>query len=432
MCRMPSAQFVLLILAISSGLCSSTAGDQIDDSISSSNPLGIFGNADMNDRIDEADAAYVRRIIEGKSETTKLSDANYDGKVDSQDIDQIEKIINGENSELTLIDDTITDEFPEGIPVTIHLPVSRIVALNQDAAEVLLILQSTDKIIGIADSIAEDIKFPPEISKLPLVGSSSDADVEKILKLKPDMVLTYGSDLTRWTIGLEKDLKAADITLLRLNCYKPATMSSDIIKLGYIFDNRAIAEEFVDWYENYTSVINERVGALKEDGKPRVYVERSLYKAYSNGSAAHEIVVMAGGENIAADLNSIYPEVDPEWVIDQNPEIILKTATSGVIGGYVDDTSQMKGAWDEIMNRSELANVKAVKENKVYVIHTQGVWNNPEYFIGLIYLGKWFHPDLFEDLDPQAIHQEFLDRFLGLDYDLNEHGTFVYPPLEMN
>ncbi len=50
--------------------------------------------------------------------------------------------------------------------------------------------------------------------------------------------------------------------------------------------------------------------------------------------------------------------------------------------------------------------------------------------IGTAYMAKWFHPELFEDLDPEAIHQEYLTEFQGLDYDLNEHGVFVYPPLE--
>jgi iron complex transport system substrate-binding protein len=82
------------------------------------------------------------------------------------------------------------------------------------------------------------------------------------------------------------------------------------------------------------------------------------------------------------------------------------------------------------MNRPELANVTAVRDEKVYLIHAGGTWNDPKYFIGLIYLGKWFHPDLFEDLDPKAIHQEYLTEFQGLDYDLDKHGVFVYPPLE--
>jgi iron complex transport system substrate-binding protein len=42
-------------------------------------------------------------------------------------------------------------------------------------------------------------------------------------------------------------------------------------------------------------------------------------------------------------------------------------------------------------------------------------------------MAKWFHPDLFKDLDPQAIHQEYLNRFQNLDYNLDKNGVFVYP-----
>jgi iron complex transport system substrate-binding protein len=35
-------------------------------------------------------------------------------------------------------------------------------------------------------------------------------------------------------------------------------------------------------------------------------------------------------------------------------------------------------------------------------------------------------------LDPQAIHQEYLTRFQGLDYNLDEQGVFIYPPLEVS
>jgi len=48
-------------------------------------------------------------------------------------------------------------------------------------------------------------------------------------------------------------------------------------------------------------------------------------------------------------------------------------------------------------------------------------------FIQVAYMAKWFHPELFEDLDPKAIHQEYLTRFQGLDIDLDKKGVFVYP-----
>ena len=428
--HLATAVVLLVALATSYGAWGAEGGDSNEESFT----LGIYGNANMDGTIDEMDIAYVEGVINSTNAATNLSDANYDGKVDSGDLDQIRQIIRGDEGELTLIDDSVTSEYPEGKPVTIRMPANRIIALHADSAEVLMLLQSKDKIIGIADTTANSTKSLPGICELPTVGSSSDPDAEMIIQMKPDIVLAYGHDLSKWTTDLEKKLNGSDIALVRLSCYQPETMSSDVIKLGYIVNNVARATEYVDWYEGYLSILNEKIATLKEDDKPKVYVERSKYMTYSKGSAAHNICQMAGGSNIATDLDGMYPQVDPEWVITQNPDIILKTATSNTIkGGYEDDDpAEMKAAWEEIMNRSELANVKAVKDNKVYLIHTAGVWNNPEYFIGIIYLGKWFHPGLFEDLDPMTIHQEFVSRFLGLDYDLSKHGVFVYPPLQKN
>jgi iron complex transport system substrate-binding protein len=44
--------------------------------------LQIFGNANMDDTIDELDIEYVRGIIDGANEPTQFADANYDGVID--------------------------------------------------------------------------------------------------------------------------------------------------------------------------------------------------------------------------------------------------------------------------------------------------------------------------------------------------------------
>jgi iron complex transport system substrate-binding protein len=81
---------------------------------------------------------------------------------------------------------------------------------------------------------------------------------------------------------------------------------------------------------------------------------------------------------------------------------------------------------EQIMGRPELANVTAVRDGRVYVI-SNDLYGGAQHFIGVAYLAKWFYPELYEDLNPKSIHQEYLTRFQGLDYDLNEHGVFVYP-----
>lgn len=84
--------------------------------------LQVFGNANMDDTIDDLDIEYVQGIIAGENEVTDLADANRDGQVDASDITQINSIINKEATNLTLMDSG-------GNIVTISLPVERIIWL---------------------------------------------------------------------------------------------------------------------------------------------------------------------------------------------------------------------------------------------------------------------------------------------------------------
>jgi iron complex transport system substrate-binding protein len=84
---------------------------------------------------------------------------------------------------------------------------------------------------------------------------------------------------------------------------------------------------------------------------------------------------------------------------------------------------------DRMMNRSGWSNLTAVKNGQVYVISNE-IYGGSHFFVGVSYLAKVFYPDLFKDLDPRAIHQEYITRFQGMDQDLNKHGVFFAPEVE--
>ena len=147
----------------------------------------------------------------------------------------------------------------------------------------------------------------------------------------------------------------------------------------------------------------------------------------------HQMCDIAGGIDIAEGLSGTWPTVDAEWVIDQDPDIIVAQSFSAYIpsGCGVDDPSEMAAAREDILNRPELAEVIAVKTGDAYMMAFLDIATGGSgCLIGTAYMAKWFHPELFDDLDPQAIHQEYMTEFQGLDYDLDEHGVFVYPPVE--
>ena len=335
-----------------------------------------------------------------------------------QDVTQIELVILGRELELTIFD--TADRI-----VTVNKPITSIVGgpfgiLRSFGTEL------TDIVVGTYSQV--DLEVYPELSdELLDVGSGWAPDLEKILGLNPDIVFMQPPGGPFDTTPTLTRLESAGITVLCFKCQTPAIHREEVEKLGYLFDRSDEAEIYLDWRENVLNSIKEKVDTIPEEDTVNVYFESYLpYTTYPR----YGYLAEAGGMDIFADEPG--GSVDPEAVIDRNPDVILKVAYPG--GGYnvdADDTADLKALRDEIMSRPELQGVKAVEDERVYVITSYLLLylphcNHIECF-QLAYQAKWLHPELFEDIDPQAIHQEYLTEFQRMDIDLDEKGVFVYP-----
>ena len=381
--------------------------------------LGIFGNANEDDTINMQDVTYTELIILEYRDETELSDAKYDGKINMQDVTQIELVILGREKELTIVDSA-------EMTVTVKKPVERVVCCHSNIIETMRSIGVTDTIVGVDDKTIENKEFFPEFSEIPSIGGWTP-DIEAILELQPDVVFVYPVS----GVPVVEKLEPIGIPVVCIDCYKPQSYVEEIEKLGYILEKREETREFLDFYQGYMNTIEEQVEGISETDKPRVYLGWKFdpYKTGGLKSGYHWKIVAAGGTNIFGDLEPMYPVVDSEEIIERDPEIIV---WSSKLGGYlldVGDTSELETLREEIMSRPELQEVTAVKNENVYVI-TNHILGGTRNFVSIGYMAKWLHPDIFEDLEPSAIHQEYLTEFQGLDYDLSEHGVFVYPPLE--
>ena len=400
--------------------------------------LDIFGNANEDDTINMQDVTYTELIILEYRDKTELSDAKYDGKINMQDVTQIELTILGKEKELTVIDAM------EHI-VTVKKPLRSVIVFVPGQFETLRSLNAADTVVGMPQDKVWDPVFFPEMSELTSLGYKWDADIETILSLHPDAAILHTDDRQLKVRGaLEKT--DPNIALLTFACTNtpleptrfPPDISSvysypkEVRMLGYIFDKREEAEEFSDWYEDILNSIKEEVDTIPEEDKPKVYYEFTKYSCRDHNYR----VICAGGKNIFG----MGRKFDPEAVIDRDPEIIVNLPMR-IKGGYdkdADDITELRDVWGDFMNpddpeyRLELAKVSAVRNNRIYILAnvfstaSSGA-NGARCFIEVAYMAKWFHPTLFEDLDPKAIHQEYLTRFQGLDIDLDEKGVFVYP-----
>lgn len=386
--------------------------------------LDIFGNANEDDTIDMQDVEYTEQILLKYSNETELADAKYDNSINILDVTQVELIMLGQDKELTIIDEADRT-------VTVYKPIGRVITLGGYDAEIMWLIGAQDKIVGIASWMAEKSYYGmcmPELTELPTVGSGTTIDFEAVLGLNPDLVITWHYYIANFDEKIPESIPAASFDL-----FVPESLTEGVVKFGYIFGKRDEAEHYIDdFHDKNIDSIKVRTEGLSEEERPKVYLERHdmPYKTYGSDSYVHQGIHIAGGKNIFAEEEAGQFVADPEDVATKNPDIIIKYASSvGPEVGYgADGPSHTKAIRDEIMSRPELAEVNAVKDGRVYIMY-MGLNCGPGYPIANAYWAKWFQPELFLDLDPNGIHKEYLNS-QGIEFNLDEHGVFVYHPGE--
>lgn len=389
--------------------------------------LDIFGNANMDDTINADDIAYIQGILNGSSKETELADANYDGKIDLQDISQIEAIIQGDEKNLTIIQYIKTPSDSEVVrtPVTVPLPIKGVAAMSGTyGPEMLCVLGDADKIVAVTNTASGRGELYDMIKDKPGAGSTFEWDMEKLLTLHPDVVMGYA---TYDHSEQRKTLQAAGITLIQMNFNRPEYYAGEAKILGWLLGKQSRSEELVDFEEKYMDLIDERVSELDEAKKPRVYAESYKDLQYSGGSTSVTASIKpCGGINIFEELNGSNNDIDPEMVISKNPQVILKMTSHNDMpdSGYnAENTTQMDAKVKDIENRTGWGNIDAVKDGRVYIITSDLASIHPSLFN--LYVAKWLHPEMFEDIDPVEIQREWLQKFLGVEFK----GVFGYPLL---
>jgi iron complex transport system substrate-binding protein len=357
----------------------------------SNNTLGIFGNANEDSTINMQDVEYTQRIILGFDDQTELADAKYDDKVDILDVTQTELVILGREKELTIMDSA--DRI-----VTVDMPVERVISIDNGALETLRALgvNVEEEVVGVSTYILENPQYWPELQD---------------------------------KSGFE---------FMRLDYEKIVELDENVRILGEIFSEKGRMEEYIAWYHSYDDLILSRTGGLEAKDKTHVlYLSypNSCYpalKAITGSDGDHPLILNAGGINIAADLTGgTSIAVDKEWIVEQNPDVIIGKVVGGDFTGYSVDGAEslgnMKGVRDTLIADPALGATKAVEDGNVFIICTD-LNKAAVHVVGTAYLAKCFYPELFEDIQPESILKEYYEKWQGVPYQ----GIYVYPPLAEN
>jgi len=306
--------------------------------------------------------------------------------------------------------------------ITIEKPVDKIIPLVTWSYEPLCLLGAEDKIAGITSDAQTSFPWLSGIKNKPIVGTYREHDYEKIIEIQPDIIITQA----RFASNLENNLSGIKVVVLDFS--NQEGFERDLTLLAELVGGQEKAASFLEWRSEQLGILQEKIGSLKSDEKKRVYIEwsNSPWLTAGVGSAKDTLITRAGGLNIAHNFTAPRPMVDPEWVLKENPQAIVYSATLPIsellTGYYVNNTDIAKKYLEKEKSRDGLKGTDAVTEDHLYVLDQICV-EATRNFIGAQYLAKWLYPEKFGDLDPEAVHKEYFEKWLGMPFK----GIWAYP-----
>ncbi|EPU1804784.1 ABC transporter substrate-binding protein [Listeria monocytogenes] len=230
-----------------------------------------------------------------------------------------------------------------GNTITLEKAPTKIVSLMPSNTEILFALDLGDKVKGVT---AYD-DYPKEAQKVEKVTSTS-VDTEKIIAIKPDLVLGHESML-----ATEKDayqlLKDAGINVFVVpDATDLKAAEKSIITVGKLTGKEKEAKEVTDSMEEQKVAIEKKAKELKTSPKVWIEISPDLYTA-GKGTFMNEMLELAGGTNVVKESGFI--PYNEEKVVELQPDIILSVYPDAKA------TIQKRAAWKDI---------PAVKNDKIY------------------------------------------------------------------
>lgn len=235
-----------------------------------------------------------------------------------------------------------------GLPA--QAPPSRIVSLVPSVTETLFAIGAGGQVIAVS-SVDKD---PPEVASLPRVGALIDPDVERILSLRPDLVVTYHSQQ-----DLSTQLARAGIATFPFSHGGVAEALDAMLAVGRRVGHETEARALVAGIRHRL----ETVRASAAGPRPRVLLvfgreAGSLRGLYASGGLGflHDLVQIAGGDNVFGDVKRESVQATTELVIARRPEIIVEVRAEALEEEAVRRETR---AW------APLASVPAVRSGRI-------------------------------------------------------------------
>jgi iron complex transport system substrate-binding protein len=275
---------------------------------------------------------------------------------------------------------TLTDDL--GREVTLSELPQRVISLAPSNTEILFAVGAGDQVVGVT----QYCNYPPEAQERDQIGgfSAKTISIEKIVALEPDLVLAAGEIHQPVIEALEQ----VNIPVYALD---PNTLEEVYTRLelvGRLTGHEEEAAQVVTDMQGRVRAVSERVGTIPQEDRLSVYWEVFDEPRMTAGPATFigQLIELAGGVNIFADVSEDYPQISDEEVIGRNPAVIMGPETMGE--KLTIETVAQRPGWDQ---------VDAVQNGRIYLFDGDMVSRSgPRLAQVLELMARALYPDLFE------------------------------------
>ncbi|MCG6877494.1 MAG: cobalamin-binding protein [Betaproteobacteria bacterium] len=241
--------------------------------------------------------------------------------------------------------ETVVDD--RGRVVTLEHPPKRIVTLSPHLAEVAFAAGAGERVVGV--SVFSD--YPPEVTRLPQIEASGRVDLERVVRLAPDLALAWrGGNRVQ---DLER-LERLGIPVYATEARRLADVSRVLRAVGKLAGSPAEGEAAATAFEQSMSALRER---YKGRSPVRVFYE-VWHEPLMTVSGAHlvsDLLDVCGAENVFDDAQTLIPAVSAEQLYARNPDVVV------VSGVGLDDAAALE-RW------KRFSALPAVRAGRVYAI----------------------------------------------------------------
>ncbi len=257
--------------------------------------------------------------------------------------------------------------------VAINGTPQRIISLAPSNTEILFALGLRDEVVGVTMYC----DYPPEALDKEKVGDYYGPDIEKIIALQPDLVLA--TDFHRF--DLIPALEQQGFTVFAVAPQTLDDVLESIERIGEITGKEAEALQLVNEMTSKIEAVEEQTKELEQ--KPSVLYMTWHDPMWTVGRDTwiDDLINIAGGVNIFSQNFEGGAMVQIEWVILQNPEVIITSEWS----------------YDWALNATELASTSASQTGRIFAFDDDLAQRpGPRLVQGLDWFAYLFHPKIFE------------------------------------